>query len=46
MYNEVEALTDEIQETTGFISRLISRKFGFLLLTGIFMGVILEVVLY
>jgi hypothetical protein len=44
MSNEIEALTSEIRGTTEFLSRLISRKFGIVVLVGICVGVVLKIV--
>ena len=45
MLNEVEFLTQEIRSTMEFLSRLISRKFGFTVLIAVCVGVILKVIL-
>jgi hypothetical protein len=45
MLNNVESLASEIQGTAGFFSRLFSRKFGFLMLIVVFVGIALTIIL-
>ena len=46
MLNEIDALTSEIRATTGFLSILISKKLGVVMIVGVCMGVILKVLFY